>query len=305
MAFADEGGEPYDLHLTDDLQSYGTWEAIDFKFSLPHSNYILIWRRDGKKFTPRESKYVTKYVRDDMKDFISDGDSDAKEKWHYKVTMKMVDNDSCLILAWDKMKLPEQYDIWGEFSFFIRDFLDENIDEISKPGSLHERELAIYEGRIPEMLGENIVELNHKLRSNAYDRYEIPSDSVLREYFMRLKERGYVDACKPLAVHYKITEPSVKMENNLPGTVIVYYDFVNHVIVLSPSRIPEFWQQVPAILAGFFNHLALSKDWRFSKDSSESIQREKDEADKFVQESLNRLIDIGLDPRKYQRINFI
>ncbi len=297
MAFADEDGEPYDLHLTDDLQSHGTWEAIDFKFSLPHSNYILVWRRDGKKFTPRESKYVTKYVRDDMKDFISDVDPDAKEKWHYKVAMKMADKGSCLILAWDKMKLPEQYDGWDEFSFFMKDFVDENIDEISKPGSLHERELDFYEGRIPEMSGENIVELNHKLRSNAYDRYQIPSDSILQEYFMRMKERNYVDACKLLAAHYKIAEPLVEMRDNLPGTVFVYYDFVNHTIVFSPLRIPEFWQQVPAVLAGFFGHLALSKDWRFAKEPSESIRREKDEGDKFVQESLNKLIDIGLDPR--------
>lgn len=300
MAFADEDGEPYDLHLTDDLQSYGTLEAIDFKFSLPHSNYILIWRRDGKKFTSQESKYVTKYVRDDMKDFISDGDPGDGEKWHYKVAMKMIDEGSCLILAWDKMKLPEQYDGWDEFSFVMNEFANEESEEISKPGSLHERELAIYEGKLnPELLGENIVELNHKLRSHAYDRYQIPSDNVLREYFMCMKEKNYVNACELLAAHYNIVEPLIEMKDNLPGTVFVYYDFVNHTIVFSPLRMPEFWQQVPTLLAGFFRHLALSKDWKFSVNPSESIQREKDEADRFVQESLNRLIDIGLDPRKY------
>lgn len=300
MAFADEDGEPYDLHLTDDLQSYGTLEAIDFKFSLPHSNYILMWRRDGKKFTSQESKYVTKYVLDDMKDFISDGDPDAEEKWHYKVTMKMADEGSCLILAWDKMKLPEQFDSWDEFSFVMNEFANEESEEISKPGSLHERELAIYEGKLnPEMRGENIVELNHKIRTHAYDGYRIPSDNVLREYFIRMKEKNYVNACELLAIHYNIVEPLIEIKDNLPGTVFVYYDFVNHTIVFSSLRMPEFWQQVPTLLAGFFRHLALSKDWKFSVTSSESIQREKDEADRFVQESLNRLIDIGLDPRKY------
>lgn len=298
MTFADEDGEPYDIHLTDDIQSYGTLEAIDFKFSLPHSNYILIWRRDGKQFTPRESKYVTKYVRDDMKDFINDGDPDAKEKWHHKIAMKMVDYDSCLILAWDKMKLPDQYENWKEFSFFMNEFANEESEEISKPGSLHERELAIYEGKLsPEMFGENIVELNHKLRSHVYDGYQIPSDNVLREYFLRMKERKYAAACELLATYYGIEEPLVEMKDNLPGTVFVYYDFVNHIIVFSPFRMPEFWQQVPTVLAGFFRHLALSRDWKFSVNPSESIQRERDEADRFVQESLNKLIDIGLDPR--------
>lgn len=301
MGFADDNGDVYDVHITDDIESHGTWEYIDFKFSLPASWCIMIWRRDGKKFTPMEVNYVTKYVRNDMSDFIDEGkmNDDKNDRWHYRILKKLVDQNSCLVLMWDDLDLPLEYDKWSDMVCELKEIVMEHVKDISKPGSLHDREIDIYEGKIGGPLSPaiNIVEENHKLRSNAYDRYQIPSDNVLREYFMRMKERKYATACEILAAHYEIEGPQVEMKDDLPGTVFVYYDFVNHTIVFSPLRMPEFWQQVPTLLAGFFRHLALSKDWKFSINPSESIQREKNEADRFVQESLNKLIEIGLDPR--------
>jgi len=115
LAFADREGEVHDVHITDELNSGGTWEYIDFKFTLPHSCYILIWRRDKKKFDRENAREVTKYVRDDLREFIDEGKWNGSG-WHTKIKQKLVDSGNCLVLAWDEMELPLWYETWEEFA---------------------------------------------------------------------------------------------------------------------------------------------------------------------------------------------
>lgn len=295
MAFADEDGEPYDFHLTDDLKSHGTWESIDFRFSLPHSYFILIWRRDGKKFTPTEANYVAKYIRDDMKDFMSDGDPDIK--YQAKILRKMVDSDRCLIVAYDRMKLPEQYEDWKEFAVYMKEFAEEQATEISKLGSQHEIEEAIFEGRLDPLSSMNQLEESFRMRSVNYTNCKIPSDGVLIRYYVKVQSKRFDEAGNLLANHYGIASPSIDTSAVLPGRAYVYYDLVNQTIVLEPSKIPEFYLQLPAFLIGFFRYMAHVKDWKFSSEPSESMERERNEAERFMGESIQRLLALGLDPR--------
>lgn len=295
MAFADKDGEPYDFHLTDDLKSHGTWESIDFKFSLPHSYFILIWRRDEKKFTPTEANYVAKYIRDDMKDFMSDGDPDTK--FQAKILRKMVDSDRCLIVAYDKMKLPEQYEDWEEFADSMNEFAKEQAIEISKSDSQHEREGALFEGRFDEMFSMSQLEQSFKMRAINYAGCMIPSDDVLMKYYVKVQSMKFDEAGKILANHYGIDSPSVDTSTSMPGNTYVYYDLASQTIVLEPLKIPEFYLQLPAFLLGFFRYMSHVKDWKFSSEPSESMERERKEAERFMSESIKRLLDLGLDPR--------
>ena len=54
MAFANSDGSAvmvYDVHITDDLKSHGTWEYVDFAFLAPNAELMFVWRRDDKQFT--------------------------------------------------------------------------------------------------------------------------------------------------------------------------------------------------------------------------------------------------------------
>jgi hypothetical protein len=141
----------YDVHVTDDLKSPGTWEYVDLAFSHPSAKFMLVWRRDGKKFSTSETNYMTKYVRDDLEEFISEG-MDSDSKWHTRILKKMVDSNSCLILAWDEFELPELYGSWLELVRENKEMVREEVKKIAKGKSLHDRKLDIYEGKMPDTL---------------------------------------------------------------------------------------------------------------------------------------------------------
>ena len=155
FAFGDNDGNINDVHISDDLQSIGTWEYIDMHFSLPHSKYILIWRRDHKKITRKNADVLFKYIKDNMKEFSMEGVDENATGVHddenggqVHIRRKLTRDHDCLILAWDKMALPEQFSTWTEFLSWAYDLMENEICAIGKPNSRHDRELAIYEGRI-------------------------------------------------------------------------------------------------------------------------------------------------------------
>jgi len=148
MTFVAHDGGIYAVHPTDDLKSAGTIEYIDFKFTLPHSYYIFVWRRDRKNFTAKEAETVRKFVEWDMEDFINSGDEDQDA--YCKVVKKLTMNKNCLILAWDKMILPEDELDWSSFVDDVREATDEELGNIAEGMSAHDKELAVYEGRIFE-----------------------------------------------------------------------------------------------------------------------------------------------------------
>jgi len=153
LAFVANDGGVYAVHPTDDLKSHGTYEYIDFKFTLPHSYYIFIWRRDDEKFTIKEAEDVRKFVEDDLEDFVSEGAGQATN--FLKIVKKLPDDKKCLILAWDKMILPD-YDpffefSWVEFIGYVRELADYELGSIAEGNSEHDKELSLYEGRFPEI----------------------------------------------------------------------------------------------------------------------------------------------------------
>ena len=62
FALCDSDGNIYDVHISDDLRSTGTWEYIEHNYSLPHSHYLLIWRRDQEKITQKNASVLFKYI---------------------------------------------------------------------------------------------------------------------------------------------------------------------------------------------------------------------------------------------------
>jgi len=161
MAFVNTDGlifSIYDVHVTDDLKTHGTWEYVDFAFSAPNAELMLIWRRDGKKFTPSEVNYVTGYVKDDLQEFIDEG-KDSGPTWHDKILKKVVGSNSCVILAWDKFNLPDLYGRWNELAQEVKEIAMKEVERITKGKSLHDKKLDIYEGKIFDM-HENIEDRN-------------------------------------------------------------------------------------------------------------------------------------------------
>jgi len=152
MAFAGPGDcvMVYDVHITDDLETGGTWEYVEHAFSAPGAELMFVWRRDDKKFTKKESDRVTKYVRDDLKEFMDEGKSDGPA-WHNRILKKLACDDSCLILCWDKFKLPGFYGRWDEAAYDAYDTAMDEVERISKGKSLHDKKLGIYEGGNPYM----------------------------------------------------------------------------------------------------------------------------------------------------------
>jgi len=82
------------VHVTDDLETGGTWEYVEHAFAAPGAELMSVWRRDGKKFT-KKSDCVTKYVRDDLKEFMDERIS-KEESPHDKKLGIYKGEDSCV-----------------------------------------------------------------------------------------------------------------------------------------------------------------------------------------------------------------
>ena len=290
----DEAGEVYDVHITDELDSFGTWEYIDFKFTLLHSYYILIWRGDKKKFTGENSRSVAKYVRDDLKEFVDEGKWNGSE-WHQKIRQKLVASKNCLVLAWDDMTLPEFFDSWDDFADESYKVSKEKVVEIVKPGSRHEHELSIYEGKMNLDRKNHPILKSYDARKNKFSNYEIPSDDVIKKYVTEMLLENYDEANILLSKHYGIFPAIIDSSNK--RELFVEYDFVNHVIFLDVKKISSLDLRIPALLLGFFKHLSCVRDWTFSNDPYQSILKEKHEAEKFTFDTIQKMLEIGIDPR--------
>lgn len=294
MAFADNTGNVYNVHITDDLNSHGTWEYIDFKFTLPHSCYVLIWRRDEKIIDKNNAKYLTKYVRDDLKDFVEEGKL-SDSTWHSKIYKKTVDNNKCLVLQWDEMLLPEKHSTWKEFARECFDVAKKESEEILRPGSLHDRELEIYEGKMNLDNQNNAILDSYSARTIKYPGYKIPSDKIIKRFVTEVLLENYDGANRILSKHYDVFPATIDTQHD--GDALIWYDFVNHIILFDMSRIPDFSLRIPSMFMGFFKHLSCVKDWKYNDNPYQSVLQEKTEAEKFSYDAVQRMLKIGIDPR--------
>lgn len=150
MAFVANDGGLYDVHPSDDLMSYGTYEYIDFKMTLPHSYYIFIWRRDKNKITASEAEKLRKYVKWDLDDETEDVFKKYNERFddelEFPIFEKTLDDNRCIVLVLYEMKLPEGVDNWVEFLDEIKFAIKEKM-EFDKDGmKQHDKELKFYDG---------------------------------------------------------------------------------------------------------------------------------------------------------------
>jgi hypothetical protein len=133
FGFLDKNGELYDYHVSDDLKEHRTWEAIDFKFSLPDSKYILVWRRDGKKIISSEAKKIRDYVEEDMKEYMMEGGGSIDEEGSQtKITDMLLPSKDCLVITYDRLILPTGYVNWKQFVdlayFEVEEMMEESVE---------------------------------------------------------------------------------------------------------------------------------------------------------------------------------
>ena len=298
MGFLDNEGELYDYHISDNLKDGESWNAIDFKFSLSHSKYILIWKRDRSQFTKDEADYVTEYVRHDMKEYMYEGrdsldKSEDPEGSQTKISKKILSSKKCLILAYDSMELPIWTEDWNDLADDIQQAIQEKIEE-PKFSKLEDLALDdIISGRTPT----NPYLESYRFRDVKYQKFDLPSDSTLKEVYHKIQNSDFSAAANYLAGAYQISPPNIDLKNTLPDAAFVFYENPDSTIILSLDKIPEFWQQLPAFFLGFFKHLSQSKNWKFGGNYVEDPFIEKKEAEKFSQVMINRLLELGLDPR--------
>lgn len=298
FGFLDSEGILYDQYLADDLEDSPTWDVIDFKFSLPHSKYLLIWRRDGKKLSKIEAEHLTKYVRDDMKEFMSEplfSDNSivvGEEGTQTIIRKKLLPSRDCLVLSYDTMDLPEWVSDWTELVEETYQLILENLDTPKYETLDDQAMLSILSGKIPQ----NPYIESYMFRKIQYKKFELPSDKMLKEVYSQIESKNFLDAANYLAGAYQISPPAVDLKNKPPGEAFAFYDNLDSKIVISLEKIPEFWQQLPAFFLTFFKHLSQSKDWKFGDDYNQSPIIEKAEAEKFSQMMIGRLQELGLDP---------
>lgn len=293
FGFIDINGDPYDFHISDDLQSKRTWESIDFKFSLPESKYILVWKRDRTKFTRKEANHVFDYVKEDMDEYMDNVKFSNEEDTQSKITNMLTPTKDCLIIAYDRMILPEGNINWKNYSDMISIYIDEMIEESIQGLNDSEQIENILEGKE----AKNPILENFQSRTVRYEGFQKPSEKILVNIFEFITNQNFEDASLQLSGFYEIPPPKIKIQTDLVNSDYVFYDVVNTTLFLDISKIPEFWQQLPSFFMGFFCHLSLMRNWSYG-NSEESIIKEKREAEKFCNECIQNLIRLNLDPRK-------
>jgi hypothetical protein len=292
FGFVDRNGDPYDFHISDDLQSKRTWESIDFKFSLPESKYIFVWKRDRTKFTRKEANYVFDYVKEDMDEYMDNVKFSNEKDTQSKITNILTPTKDCLIIAYDRIILPEGNINWKNYSDMISIYIDEMIEESIQGLNDSEQIENILEGKEPK----NPILENFLSRTVRYEGFQKPSEKILVNIFELITNQNFENASLLLSGFYKITPPKIKIQTDLVNSNYVFYDVVNTTLFLDISKIPEFWQQLPSFFMGFFCHLSLMRNWTYG-NPEESIIKEKTEAEKFCNECIQNLIRLNLDPR--------
>jgi len=160
FGFIDKHGNPYDYHVSDDMNNIRTWESIEFKFSLPDSKYILVWRRDRNKISNSEANKIIDYVKDDMHEYMTETDyqfpegveSIEEEGSQSKISSMLLPSKDCLIIAYDRLTLPAGNINWKNFSDLISFQIDDMIEEAVNGNSDSEKIEDILEGRILDEL---------------------------------------------------------------------------------------------------------------------------------------------------------
>ena len=148
FGFADKYGIAFSYHMADGLHDNRTWESVEFKFSMPHSQYLLVWRRDYKKITDEESQMLVDYVKEDMEDFTSQGEQSGPGT-QTKIMHLLLPSREYLVMAYDELAVPGEYESWEEFAYFVFDEVCDLSDNAAKQGG--------YDEKIEEVLGGNAV----------------------------------------------------------------------------------------------------------------------------------------------------
>ncbi len=295
FGFANKDGEVYDFHVSDDLQSSRTWESVEFKFSVPDSKYMLIWKRERTKFTKKEANDIVDYVNEDMEEYMNENEESdrGKEGSQTKISNILTPTNDCLIIAYDRLILPKGNINWKNYADMASILIDEMVEESIQGFNENEQIEDILEGKeVKNPIIENFLN-----RTTKYDRYQRPSDKILVNVYELIKNKKYNDAVLLFSGFYEINPPEIKIKTNLINSNYVFYDLVNTTIFMDTTKIPEFWQQLPSFFMGFFCHLSLMNDWTYG-NPEECITKERAEAEKFRNECIRKLLQLGLDPRK-------
>ena len=149
MAFVAYDGGLYDIHPSDGLLNIGTIEYVWFKSTLPHSRYIFIWRRDKNKFTANEAEKLRKYVKwnldDETDDVFEKYNERFDEELEFPVFEKILDDNRCVVLALDEMKLPDEDYEWEELLAQTKISMVEMMED-KEWMTQHDKELKLYDG---------------------------------------------------------------------------------------------------------------------------------------------------------------
>ena len=140
FGFANADGITYGYHMSDDLQDHVTWESVEFKFSMPDSQYLLIWRRDNKKMTDEESQRLVGYVKEDMEDFTSEG-TQSGPGTQTKILHMLLPSRDYLVMAYDELALPDMCESWEEFAYSIFDEVCGRSEKAADQGGGHNEKI--------------------------------------------------------------------------------------------------------------------------------------------------------------------
>ena len=135
----------YDMHVSDNLESEETWKYLNYAFSRPYAQMILMWRRDGKKFSRGNAEFVSAYVREDMGQYISLSKK-LKYKKHHEIQYQLVQNDSCLFFCWDKFPDRSLLLVWDAVLDYVQKKMMKEASNVNEEFD-HDKKIAVFTGK--------------------------------------------------------------------------------------------------------------------------------------------------------------
>lgn len=97
FGFADRNGDPYDYHISDDLDSHVTWNGVELKFADPRAWYLFVWRRDGGEFDAFDVDRMAGFLAENMSEFMSEADPAQAGLAH-----ELLPNRTCLVFSYGR-----------------------------------------------------------------------------------------------------------------------------------------------------------------------------------------------------------
>jgi len=124
----DKNGKAYDFQILKELQSQKDLKLVNAKFSLSKSKYIIIWKNDRTKIAKKEVDNLLNFVKKAIEKHMEKREN-TKNESQIDVSCSLIPTKDYLIIAYDRMILPEGNINWKNYADMASLLVDDMIEE--------------------------------------------------------------------------------------------------------------------------------------------------------------------------------